>query len=86
LLVPKTFEGEISATYNPDTMTACSRCEGGFMSKVQEDISKISSNITSSNRGIRSWKEAWGLITGAMGQSIYTQEEDIVMRRYLSSQ
>jgi len=86
ILVPDNFDGEMEQYYNKDTLSDCSLCEWGFFEKITESIDKIWSLNSSGTEWIRKWKEAWGLISGAVGQSTYTKEEDRVLREYLWKQ
>lgn len=83
MLVPDTFEWEIGANYNKDTLADCSLCDGGFFDKVKTSIENIGANTSQNNEWLRKWKEAWALLTGAVGQSNYTKEEERILKEHL---
>ena len=86
ILVNDNFESEMEQYYNKTILTDCSQCEWGFMDRMNESIDKISNLNTEGFQGIRKWKEAWAQITWAVWQSIKTQQEDKLLREYLSTQ
>lgn len=86
ILVPDNFEGEMGAYYNKDTLTDCSLCDGAFFDTVKTSIENIGQNSGKNNEGIRKWKEAWALLTGAVGQSNYTKKEDELVRKHLGTE
>lgn len=83
LLVPNNFESEFQNSYNQDTLSDCSQCDGSYMDRIQESIDRISHLNIWGTEGIRKWREAWALLTGAAWDSMRTQEEDRLLREYL---
>lgn len=84
-LVASGFQKEILATYNKDTLTNCSLCEGWTLKNFREKIKNITFKTTWYKEWVAKWKAAWAVLRG-WNPTLYEATEKTLLWEYLQGQ
>ncbi len=86
ILVPSTFYQDMISSYNKNTLTNCSMCEGWFFKKISDSIKAISNYMKYTWKATKYWIEAWNLLTWDINKEDLEKLEKDLLEKELARQ